>query len=254
MPIALVGALAPYLAGGDWLTFMREQMLSIVAGIAALTVLLVRCVLRANRYSVAALVAVALLMVRLYPNEDGKVETVRSFFGVHKIVTNADGAYRVLMHGTTIHGAQKLLNADGTPVQGRPEMITYYSDGRRHRRRDRGDPRAQGCRPARRGDRPRRRHADLPAARGRDVEVLRDRPVDDRYRERPEIFHLHPRLLSGHQAGAGRRAAHLRQGAGRRLRPDRGRRLFVRRDPDSSGDARGDGDLQAEARARRAWC
>ena len=113
--------------GESALAFMRDQMVSIAAGIAALTVVLV-VLLRADRYSVAALVAIALLLVRLYPNEDGKVETVRSFFGVHKIVTNADGAYRVLMHGTTIHGAQKLLNADGTPVQGRPEMITYYAD------------------------------------------------------------------------------------------------------------------------------
>jgi len=32
----------------------------------------------------------------------------------------------VLMHGTTIHGAQKFLNDDGTPVAGRPEPITYY--------------------------------------------------------------------------------------------------------------------------------
>src|SRR5262249_49792264 len=32
----------------------------------------------------------------------------------------------VLMHGTTIHGAQKYLNADGTPVTGQPEPITYY--------------------------------------------------------------------------------------------------------------------------------
>jgi hypothetical protein len=102
-------------------------MLSVVAGLAALTVILA-VVLRADRTVVAALVAVALLTARLYPNDDGKIETVRSFFGVHKIVTNSDGAYRVLMHGTTIHGAQKLLNADGTPVTGRPEMITYYSD------------------------------------------------------------------------------------------------------------------------------
>ncbi len=124
--IALAAVIVPYLHGGEWLTFMREQMLSIAAGIATLTVLLV-VLLRADRYSIAALVAIALLMVRLYPNEDGKVETVRSFFGVHKIVTNADGAYRVLMHGTTIHGAQKLLNPDGTAVHGRPEMITYYN-------------------------------------------------------------------------------------------------------------------------------
>jgi hypothetical protein len=123
--IALGAVIVPYLHGGEWLTFMRDQMLSLAAVIATLTVLLV-VLLRADRYSIAALVAIALLAVRLYPNEDGKVETVRSFFGVHKIVTNADGAYRVLMHGTTIHGAQKLLNPDGTAVQGRPEMITYY--------------------------------------------------------------------------------------------------------------------------------
>jgi hypothetical protein len=32
----------------------------------------------------------------------------------------------VLMHGTTIHGAQKYLEDDGTPVTGRPEPISYY--------------------------------------------------------------------------------------------------------------------------------
>lgn len=124
-----IAAIAPLKMGGEALTFMHEQMVSIVASIAALTVVLV-VIFRADRYSIAALIAIAMVLVRLYPNEDGKVETVRSFFGVHKIVTNADGAYRVLMHGTTIHGAQRLLNADGTPVQGRPEMITYYqADG-----------------------------------------------------------------------------------------------------------------------------
>jgi hypothetical protein len=51
---------------------------------------------------------------------------VRSFFGVHKIVVTPRGQYHVLMHGTTIHGAQKYLNDDGTPVTGRPEPITYY--------------------------------------------------------------------------------------------------------------------------------
>jgi spermidine synthase len=34
------------------------------------------------------------------------------------------------MHGTTIHGAERFRNDDGTPVTGRPEPITYYhSDG-----------------------------------------------------------------------------------------------------------------------------
>jgi hypothetical protein len=106
---------------------MRDEMMSIIAVMASLAVVLA-VLLRADRYSVAALVAIALLIVRLYPSDDGRVETVRSFFGVHKIATDANGAYRVLMHGTTIHGAQKLRNPDGTPVTGRPEMITYYNE------------------------------------------------------------------------------------------------------------------------------
>ena len=69
---------------------------------------------------------VALVLIRAYPADDGRVETVRSFFGVHKIVVTPHGQYHVLMHGTTIHGAQKFQNDDGTPVTGRPEPITYY--------------------------------------------------------------------------------------------------------------------------------
>jgi hypothetical protein len=51
---------------------------------------------------------------------------VSSFFGVHKIVVTPNNQYHVLMHGTTIHGAEKYLNDDGTPVSGRPEPISYY--------------------------------------------------------------------------------------------------------------------------------
>jgi len=32
----------------------------------------------------------------------------------------------VLMHGTTIHGAQRIRGADGKPIEGRPEAISYY--------------------------------------------------------------------------------------------------------------------------------
>jgi hypothetical protein len=41
-------------------------------------------------------------------------------------VVTRNGQYHVLMHGTTIHGAQKFQNDDGTPVTGRPEPISYY--------------------------------------------------------------------------------------------------------------------------------
>src|SRR5947208_14461555 len=79
-----------------------------------------------NRWKVAAVVTLALVLLRAYPSDDGRVETVRSFFGVHKIVVTPSGQYHVLMHGTTIHGAEKFQNDAGTPVTGRPEAITYY--------------------------------------------------------------------------------------------------------------------------------
>ena len=87
---------------------------------------LIALLLDAGRWKVFATAALALVLIRAYPADDGRVETVRSFFGVHKIVVTSDGHYHVLMHGTTIHGAQKYLNADGSKVTGRPEPITYY--------------------------------------------------------------------------------------------------------------------------------
>ena len=152
--------------------------------------------LNANRWKIFATVVVALVLIRAYPSDDGRVETVRSFFGVHKIVVTPNGQYHVLMHGTTIHGAEKFQNDDGTPVTGRPEPITYYH-------KDGGIGQAiaamrerKGGAAARRGDRARLRHADLRLGTGRDLEVLRDRPDDGRYREGSEIFHLHPASAS----------------------------------------------------------
>jgi spermidine synthase len=92
---------------------------AVVAMIAAL-------ILRADRWKFAATVALALLLIRILPGDRGHVETVRSFFGVHKILVTTDGRYHLLMHGTTVHGAEKVLNDDGTPVTGRPEAISYY--------------------------------------------------------------------------------------------------------------------------------
>jgi hypothetical protein len=57
------------------------------------------------------------------------IETARSFFGVHKVAEIADGRARLLYHGTTIHGAQRLRNDDGTPLTGPPAPQTYYYPG-----------------------------------------------------------------------------------------------------------------------------
>jgi hypothetical protein len=55
-----------------------------------------------------------------------RIEQVRSFFGVHRVVEDNTGRFRLLLHGTTLHGAERVRNADGTPVVGCPEPTTYY--------------------------------------------------------------------------------------------------------------------------------
>jgi hypothetical protein len=105
-----------------WLDAERTWMIGAVGALAALLAL----GLNADRWKIFATVVVALVLLRAYPADGGRVETVRSFFGVHKIVVTLNGRYHVLMHGTTIHGAEKFKNRDGTPVAGRPEPITYY--------------------------------------------------------------------------------------------------------------------------------
>jgi hypothetical protein len=105
-----------------WLEDYRTWVAGSVGVLAALLAL----ALNASRWKIFATVVVALVLIRVYPADEGRVETVRSFFGVHKIVVTPHGQYHVLMHGTTIHGAEKFQNDDGTPVTGRPEPITYY--------------------------------------------------------------------------------------------------------------------------------
>jgi hypothetical protein len=97
-----------------------------VAGSVGVLAALLALALNASRWKIFATVVVALVLIRVYPADGGRVDTVRSFFGVHKIVVTPHGQYHVLMHGTTIHGAEKFQNNDGTPVTGRPEPITYY--------------------------------------------------------------------------------------------------------------------------------
>jgi hypothetical protein len=54
-------------------------------------------------------------------------ETYRSFFGVTRIDEIGDGAIRRMMHGTTMHGAIRLRNTDGSIVAGRPTPTTYFT-------------------------------------------------------------------------------------------------------------------------------
>jgi hypothetical protein len=76
----------------------------------------------------AVTVAVVLFINHTYVDANGTL-SVRSFFGVHKIADSEDGRFRVLSHGTTLHGAERIRDTSGNPVSGRPDILMYYYDG-----------------------------------------------------------------------------------------------------------------------------
>ena len=125
LAVLAVALIAPAWSGGTVTASLGEHRLWVIDTVGLFSALLALG-LNANRWKILATVVLALVLIRAYPADKGRVETVRSFFGVHKILVTPRGQYHVLMHGTTIHGAEKFQNNDGTPVTGRPEPITYY--------------------------------------------------------------------------------------------------------------------------------
>lgn len=125
LAVLAVALIAPIYSAGNVFNWLDDHRVWVIGTVGVLSALLALA-LNADRWKIFATVVVALVVLRAYPSDDGRVETVRSFFGVHKIVVTPNGQYHVLMHGTTIHGAEKFRNDDGTPVSGKPEPISYY--------------------------------------------------------------------------------------------------------------------------------
>jgi hypothetical protein len=121
LALALLAAVAAFaldfrLSAAAELPF--QITLALLAGLAILY--------RVRPARLFALVVLALVLTGLWQPGLARVETARSFFGVHKVVETTDGTHRLLFHGTTIHGAALVRNQDGTPYLGRPEPISYY--------------------------------------------------------------------------------------------------------------------------------
>ena len=50
----------------------------------------------------------------------------RSFFGVSRVVTTPDGKYRYYVHGSTLHGGERLLDDNGKKTVSPPPVMYYY--------------------------------------------------------------------------------------------------------------------------------
>lgn len=79
-----------------------------------------------NPVRLVCLTAGVLIVTACYRPGTVQTETARSFFGVHKVAESYDGRFRMLFHGTTMHGAQRLRDESGALVGGAPEPLTYY--------------------------------------------------------------------------------------------------------------------------------
>ena len=94
--------------------------------ITVATLLVIAFLFQREALKFAGLIALTFVFGQLYFSDATRTASVRSFFGVHKIVDSEDGRYRILLHGTTEHGAQQIRDDDGRPLTGRPEPLTYY--------------------------------------------------------------------------------------------------------------------------------
>jgi hypothetical protein len=117
----LAAAITPYLLGQQIPPGMAVAWMIGLAAIAAYIMINAR-----DTMKVAFATALMLILTVLYRPGYTHGQTWRSFFGVHKVFESNDGRFRMLFHGTTLHGVQRLKNADGTVSSGKPEPLTYY--------------------------------------------------------------------------------------------------------------------------------
>ena len=70
-------------------------------------------------------VAVMGATIAILPSAMNRGDAERSFFGVHRVTMTGDNQMRLLMHGTTIHGAERVRDDRGNKVA-EPLPATYY--------------------------------------------------------------------------------------------------------------------------------
>jgi hypothetical protein len=97
-------------------------------GSTPIVVAMLAIVLAAEFRNPARQLAAALMIfcaLVLLPSAVKRGEAQRSYFGVYRVQTSPDGDFHTLVHGTTLHGAQRVRDEDGNPIDD-PTPATYY--------------------------------------------------------------------------------------------------------------------------------
>jgi len=103
--------------------FTRVLEYPILIGAAMLAMPETRSLIR--RWPLIVVPTLLIVATALFFRGSNVIDRDRSFFGVLTTVASPDGRYRVLVHGTTNHGAQRM--EDAVENAGRPEPLTYYT-------------------------------------------------------------------------------------------------------------------------------
>jgi hypothetical protein len=77
----------------------------------------------------AAMVLTMIAAASLSPADLFTVYVERSFFGTHRVLDSEDGAVRTLLHGTTVHGAERLRDEQGSKVSAAAPATYYHATG-----------------------------------------------------------------------------------------------------------------------------
>jgi spermidine synthase len=121
--VAVAGAFLSAYDEADAVSITDAAMFGLALVSLALTLSMFVFAHRPGWLAKIAVVASLVVFVSSLVHKDGFVE--RSFFGVSRVTDTPDGKYRSLIHGSTQHGAERLLDDAGRPVT-RPTPILYY--------------------------------------------------------------------------------------------------------------------------------
>jgi SAM-dependent methyltransferase len=134
--IAALGALlVVLLQPGSWLsTYLGNTRFGARFGITPLVVTVLAAALLANvRFAPRQLLAAGLMCLALVTlpsavrQADSQI-TQRSFFGVYRVADSPDTGFRTLVHGTTLHGAQRIYDDDGKEIDDTVPTTYYYPE------------------------------------------------------------------------------------------------------------------------------
>ncbi len=113
---------------GPWLATRNEWTFNHWGSTAALSAAFGALLLVLWRWPVRQLIAALLmfLTVVMLPSAVKKGEAQRSYFGVYRVLLSGDGEFNILMHGTTLHGAQRVRDGEGKTVSDATPGTYYY--------------------------------------------------------------------------------------------------------------------------------